>query len=124
MEIKQEFREGVLVVHVQGQIDSTTAPPLHDRLDDNIDAGYTYLVLDLSDVPYVSSAGLRVLSLALKRVRQSETGGELCLAGLSDTVEYAFRISGFNQLFYIYESVSEAVTAMAVSQEADPWSGH
>lgn len=117
MEIHEQDRDGILIIGISGQVDSATGPVLGDKLDALIEAGHLHLVLDLSDVPYMSSAGLRVLSIALKAVRVPEMNGDMCLAGLSKTVAHAFRISGFNQVFDIYDTVSEAVAALAASME-------
>jgi len=115
MEIQEQHQDGILILRIGEQVDSTTGPILGDRLNALIDQGHVRLVLDLSDVPYISSAGLRVLSIALKAVRAPNVGGDLCLAGLSQTVAHAFRISGFNQVFNIYDTVSEALTALTDS---------
>jgi len=113
MEIQEQQQDGILVLRIDEQVDSTTSPALNDRLDAVIGQGYVRIVLDLTDVPYISSAGLRVLSIALKAVRTPQRGGDLCLAGMSQTVAHAFRISGFNQVFNIYDTVPEAVAAMS-----------
>lgn len=115
MQIHEEQHNGVLVLRIDSQIDSVTGPNLEERLDVLISQGQSHLVLDLSKVPYISSAGLRVLSVGLKAIRASEKGGELCLANMSDTVAHAFRISGFNQVFSIYDTVAEALAALAAS---------
>jgi anti-anti-sigma factor len=119
MEIQEQSQDGVLVMRISGQIDSTSGPMLGTRLDTLIGEGNVHLVLDLSKVPYISSAGLRVLSIALKAVRTPEVDGDLCLASLSKTVAHAFRISGFNQVFSIYDTESEAITAAAASKQPD-----
>ena len=112
MEIYERTQNGILILSLGDQVDSTTSPALSDRLTSLIDKGQGSFVLDLTDVPYISSAGLRVLSIALKAVRAPDVGGDLCLAGMSKTVAHAFRISGFNQVFNIYDTVPEAVIAM------------
>jgi len=117
MEIKEEKHNGVLVLQISDQIDSTTGPILGNRLEKAIEEGNKHLVLDLTDVPYISSAGLRVLSIALKAIRAHDPSGDLCLANLSSTVAHAFRISGFNQVFRIYDTVSQAVTELASSRQ-------
>lgn len=119
MDIHEHHQDGIWIVQISGQVDSTTAPLLGEKLDAVIDQGHTQLVLDLSDVPYISSAGLRVLSIALKKVRAPDKGGDVCLARLSPTVQHAFRISGFNQVFTIYDSVSEAIAALDAAREID-----
>ena len=77
MEIREQQQNGVLVMHISSQIDSTTGPMLGERLDKAIHRGHVQLVLDLSAVPYISSAGLRVLSVALKAVRDPDKGGPI-----------------------------------------------
>jgi anti-sigma B factor antagonist len=119
MEIREHHQDGILVMRISGQIDSTTGPMLSDRLDAVIAKEHVHLVLDLSDVPYMSSAGLRVLSIALKAVRATDVSGDMCLASLSKTVAHAFRISGFNQVFNIYDTVPEAIAALAASRDVD-----
>ena len=119
MEIKEQLKDDVLIMHISEQINSTTAPVLGAKLDPLIAAGHIHLILDLGDVPYISSAGLRVLSIALKAVRTADPSGDLYLANPSKTVAYAFRISGFDQVFCIYDTVDEAMVAMLASREMD-----
>ena len=116
MDIYEQIQDNVLVLRVGSPIDSSTSPTLDAELEKWIDAGSLHLILDLQDVPYISSAGLRVLSLALKAVRSKAADGDLYLAGLSNTVAYAFRISGFDQVFCVYDTVDEAKAAMAASR--------
>ncbi len=113
MEIQEKIQDGIVILHVDEQVDSATSPALGDRLTQLIKEGHARLVLDLSDVPYISSAGLRVLSIALKAARASDEEGDLCLTGLSKTVAHAFRISGFDQVFHIYDTVAEAIAALS-----------
>jgi anti-anti-sigma factor len=126
MDIYEQRQDDMLVLRVGSPIDSSTSPELGARLEKLIDAGSLHLILDLDSVPYISSAGLRVLSLALKAVRNRATDGDLYLAGLSSTVAYAFRISGFDQVFCVYDTVEEAKAAMAASKalhrDSDPLS--
>jgi anti-anti-sigma factor len=119
MDIHEHHQNSIWVMQISGQVDSTTAPLLGEKLDAVIDQGHAQLVLDLNNVPYISSAGLRVLSIALKKVRTPEMGGDVCLACLSPTVQHAFRISGFNQVFTIYDSVAEAIAALDAAREID-----
>jgi anti-sigma B factor antagonist len=119
MDIKEYLQDGIPVLRLGGQVDSVSAPALGDKLDAILGQGHRHLALDLSDVPYISSAGLRVLSIALKTVRAPDAGGDIGLACLSKTVEHAFRISGFNQVFNIYDNVTDAVTALTASKAID-----
>ena len=55
----------------------------------------------------------------LKKVRDAQLGGDLYLARASNTVAYAFRISGFDQVFCIYDTVDEALAAMIASRDLE-----
>ena len=106
-----ETREGdVLVVAVSGRIDSTTSKQLEDMLPERVQATPRVL-LDMSDVQYVSSAGLRVLLKAAKAARS--TGHGLVLTGLLPQVHEVFQVIGFDSLFRIVAERAEAKAALA-----------
>lgn len=109
MDINEEARDGVLIVALSGRLDSNTAADLEAMLPDRIQSsGAT--VVDLSEVSYVSSAGLRVL---LKGAKVSKaTGNKLALSGLAPSVREVFDISGFSSLFTIEGDVDGAVAAI------------
>jgi anti-anti-sigma factor len=67
------------------------------------------MVLDMSDLRYISSAGLRILADVL--TRNQEAGGDLKLASLNKKVQRVFEIIGFDKFFAIYETVDAAVAA-------------
>ena len=105
-----ETREGdVLVVAVEGRIDSTTSKQLEDVLPERVQASRRVL-LDMSDVQYVSSAGLRVLLRAAKAARG--TGHDLVLAGLLPQVHEVFQVIGFDSLFRIVHDRAAAMAAL------------
>lgn len=93
-----------------GRIDSTTAGALDLAVASLVDAGVTVLVLDFSQIDYVSSAGLRSTLIAGKKMRGQ---GQLLLCGLNAHVHEVFAQSGFVSLFQIYPDVESAYTALA-----------
>ena len=107
MEIQQETIDGQVVVHLSGRIDSTAASAFEEQMLEIINSGTNILVADFLNIQFISSAGLRVLLLAAKKVKPS--GGKVILCNLSKDVQEVFNISGFSTLFEIYGSVSEAV---------------
>jgi anti-sigma B factor antagonist len=109
MQIKELSREGVLVVALDGRLDSNTSGALEAVLPARIQSN-DRVVLDLSQVPYVSSAGLRVLLIGAKAARAG--GRKLALAGLSDSVREVFDISGFTSLFTLAPDVDTAIAAL------------
>ena len=95
------------LVTVEGRVDSSTAPDLGDALNKQIDGGSTHVVVDLSSVEYMSSAGLRELVSALKRVKTA--GGDLRLCSPSDRVREVLELSGLDSIFQIFEDQVTAV---------------
>ena len=107
MEIHEDAIDGNVVVGIGGQIDSTAAVEFEEKLVEIIDQGKNTMVIDFLKVKFISSAGLRVLLLAAKKVKPY--GGKILLCNLSDDVKEVFDISGFSSLFNIYANVSEAI---------------
>lgn len=106
-----ETREGeVLVIAVDGRIDSTTSKQLEDMLPERVQATPRVL-LDMGAVQYVSSAGLRVLLKAAKSARG--TGHDLVLTGLLPQVHEVFQVIGFDSLFRILPDRAAAMAALS-----------
>jgi anti-anti-sigma factor len=105
-----EERVGVTALLVpRGRIDSGTAPALGERLEGLLGSELGGLVLDLSGLEYISSAGFRVLLVANRSARSN--GVPLHLCGLSDKVEQLFDLAGFKELFRLHAGKAEAIAA-------------
>lgn len=100
MDILQESHGQVLLVAPSGRLDSETSGELELVLHDAGSGGRRHFVVDLSDVGYVSSAGLRVLLALAKRLDGGV--GSLRLCGLSANVRQVFDIAGFSTLFALF----------------------
>jgi len=100
--------DGVVVVHADGRIDSNNANELGVALSGVIDDGQIHIVLDLSTVSYMSSAGLRELVIALKKVRAVDTG-DMRLVQPSDRVMEVLEMAGLDTVFEIFPSQDDAV---------------
>ena len=96
MEIKTNAEGSTLTISVSGRVDTVTAPELEAGLKFG-DA--THVVLDLSDVPYMSSAGLRLLLTAHKAMMAK--GGELKITNIQPTVKEVLDITGFSDILNI-----------------------
>jgi anti-anti-sigma factor len=108
MEITENKRNNVVVVSVQGRVDATNAGVLEQKLIGLIAGGETRLVLDAARLDYISSAGLRVLLVVMKRLR---TGGSLALCALQPQIREIFDIAGFSSIFTIHDTLNEAIAA-------------
>ena len=108
MNIEQQRHEDILILRPQGRLDSSSSPEFERLLTEQLDAGSQRLVLDFSRLDYISSAGLRVVLLAGKKLRASK--GQIALASLQDMVREVFDMSGFLTLFTVTNTVDEALS--------------
>src|SRR5512140_2939626 len=110
MKIETRELKHVSVVVVSGRVDSATAPDLQTALQGLLDSEHNQFVIDLKEVEYMSSAGLRVLVAMQKAAKKN--GGALRLAQLSARVTEVFELAGLTPVFDIYPDVVEAVGAV------------
>lgn len=87
----------VEVIRPRGRLDSANAPELEAALRALLAGGAKQMLFDLSELDYISSAGLRVVLLAGKGLRAAQ--GRLVLAGVGGMVREVFEMSGFLNLF-------------------------
>lgn len=103
----------VLVVRPQERLDHATSEPFLDSLAPHLALcrpGGMRIVMDLSGLEYVSSAGLRAFMLAAKQAKAQE--GDLVIAGLQPVVQEIFEISRFTLLFRIFPDLDAALDAL------------
>jgi anti-sigma B factor antagonist len=106
LNINVSERDHVTLLEVTGRIDSMNANQLGEALNQTIDSGKLQIVLDLSNVDYMSSAGLREIVSALKKVRGN---GDLRLAQPSPRVREVLEMAGLDTIFQIYPTQNAAV---------------
>ena len=97
MQINQNQTAKTTTLTIEGRIDTTTAPNLENVIN-SLDAGVKDLVLDMKGVEYISSAGLRVLLAAQKKMSKI---GTLKLTGVCDAVMEVFEMTGFADILVI-----------------------
>ena len=110
MEMKQESREGSLVVMPIGVIDHDSAPAFEEKLHaalKSASGGGLSLVIDMKDVEYMSTVGLRVLMRASKLAR--DVSLDIKVANLNACMLEIFQISRFDKVIPIFDSVDAAV---------------
>lgn len=109
MRVDETMEGEVLILAVQGRLDSNTAKELDETLTAQV-GSKPAVVLDFSGLEYISSAGLRVLLKAAKQGRAG--GGKLALCALSPHVREVFDISGFSSIFSIQPDRAAALAAV------------
>jgi anti-anti-sigma factor len=107
MELSLQKQEKILAVLVTGKLDSITCFEFEDKLQKSISDGERLILLDFSQLDYISSAGLRVLLLLAKRLKSLP--GTLVLCEPNKNVQEIFNISGFSQLLKIFPTRNDAI---------------
>jgi anti-anti-sigma factor len=110
MEFTQELSGDVVIVRLSGRLDSGTAQSAEENFTQVLGDRALRLAIDMANLEYISSAGLRVLLVVAKKVQRAN--GKVVLFGLVRNVREVFAISGFDRIFAIQPDMAAAVTAM------------
>ena len=94
MTIEKTLTGETLILKVIGRLDTSTAPQLEAEMNGSLDSAKD-LILDFSELEYISSAGLRVILKAQKIMNKQ---GTMKLTGVNDTVMEVFDITGFSDI--------------------------
>lgn len=97
------------VLPLKGEIDLHVSPVITASLNAIVEKKPERLVIDLSDVSYIDSAGLAALIQAMQKVEAY--GGKFLLAGLQETVRSIFEISRLDQVFQVFPDVDTALAS-------------
>ena len=97
MTIEKNLNGSSLTLALEGRLDTTTAPDLEKELKNSLD-GITDLTLDMTNLDYISSAGLRVLLTAHKAMMKQ---GQMKVTNASDIVKEVFDVTGFSDILTI-----------------------
>ena len=103
---RSEIR-GKVVLHVAGRMDAESASHFEAQCDSCISEGITSLVIDLGDLSYVSSMGLRSFVAIAQKLKSKD--GELRICRLTGLARQVFEITRLSQIFPMYDSVESAV---------------
>lgn len=102
----EEFKR-VDLIEVSGRIDSSNASELENVFNNFTDDGRYNLVLELSGIDYMSSAGLRAMVAALRECKKHR--GDLRLASPSERMQEVLNLAGLDSVFNIYDDATAAV---------------
>jgi anti-anti-sigma factor len=109
MEITTRTTGDTTIIAVVGKLDSITSPQAQQAIDAVLAGGATRVALDFGGLDYISSAGLRVMLSAAKKLGAS--GGRLRMFGLNHSVREVFDISGFSAILPVFPTEGDAVSA-------------
>ena len=108
MEITNKHYKHCDLISVKGRVDSYTAPQLNEAIAKVTKAGRYKIVLDMSGLEYMSSAGFRTLLVGQKNCKRYNRG-EVVLAAVTKRIYEAIELTGFTPLFKIFDDVTAAV---------------
>ena len=95
------------VVAIKGRLDTTNYNELDDKLAEILDNDGDKILLDLSEMEYISSSGLRILLMYLKKIKAMN--GRFMLSGMTPGVREIFEISGFINIFEVFDDRDAAL---------------
>ena len=107
MEITEDRTGTVIVFGLKGRLDANTSNALQEKLLASIDGGADRLAFNFAELDYISSAGLRVLLLAMKKLKSIQ--GRIACYALQDQIREVFDIAGFSSIFPFFDSREEAL---------------
>ena len=104
----ETVKEGeVLIARVDGRIDGTNALEFQNDMEAAITDADQYVILDLEELSYISSAGLRAIMMIARWLGIKDA--KIAVCSLSESVNEIFQISGFDQIIPVRASRSEAI---------------
>lgn len=98
MEIRKKQGKAELTLDILGRLETSTAPQLQEVVDNDL-SGILHLHIDMKQLEYVSSAGLRVLLEAKNKIK--DAGGTMVVTGVNKEVMEVFKITGFDEILDI-----------------------
>ena len=108
MQLTATPSEGVIVIKIEGNLDTQTSPEAQEELDRIVEDGARKLLIDFADLAYISSAGLRVLLATAKKLTTEQ--GEMRMCNMNDVVKEVFEVSGFSTIFKVFPTDTEAMS--------------
>lgn len=112
---QDETPDGCVICRPVGELDAFTVSQFRQALADL--ASSKRLVIDMSGIPFVDSAGLGALIGGIRRTR--ELGGDVAVACDRPTLVRLLRTTGFDRIVSVTETVEEAMAALATDQDAE-----
>lgn len=105
--------KGAVVIAPSGRLDSNSSPDLERLLTMLLEEGQHWLFIDMTDVTYIASSGLKILVSAWRRAQ--DQNGDVLLSGMQPRITEIFEMVGFDMLFRIFPTLEAALAARSKS---------
>lgn len=106
MQVTEGFQNGVAILYLDGRFDASTSGIVQESIDKWIRQGVYFMVIDMTNVSFIASAGLRVVLAMAKELRTHQ--GDLRFGGLIESVDRVFQISGLKNVLRIFDTSNNA----------------
>ena len=107
MELTEQKTDQCVIIGIQGRLDTTNYAVLEKKLMELVESHHDRILVECSKMDYISSSGLRILLMALKKITAMK--GKFALCGLQENIHEIFEISGFTSIFEIHASREDAL---------------
>ncbi len=110
MEITTRKKQNYTIVVIDGRLDTTNYQELEKELQKLLESNVSNLIINCENLEYISSSGLRVFLMFLKKIRALD--GKFLICNMQESIREIFQISGFTSIFDIYENQDRAEAVM------------
>ena len=107
MKIEETIQQDVSCINLNGRFDANTSDAVENFIRERIEKGRSQFVLNMKNVSFISSAGLRVVIIIARELR-NEYQGDLHIAALQPSVNRVFEISGLNNILKMFDDEQAA----------------
>jgi anti-sigma B factor antagonist len=111
MEIATRNEHGLTIVKVTGRLDAVTGQEFDQKAAEWTDLPNSRIIIDFSQLEYISSYGLRSLLSLTKALHDS--CGTIAIAGINGLVEEVIQVSGFDTIIPVYDDVESAIAGVS-----------
>lgn len=117
LKIETELKDDLTIIKIDGYLDAHTAPSLENKIEEIINSNNFRIIVNFSNLEYISSAGLGVFMSQIENLRNNN--GDLKLTAMKSKVYSVFDLLGFPMLFNITKTQDEAIQNFYKNAEKD-----
>lgn len=110
MDVSLREKDGVYVLDLAGRMDINASDSINKHIDEIIEKNGKLILLNFSQIDFVSSPGLVILVSILKKIRKQQ--GKIVLCNLQSYVREVFEVTQLTKVFEVYDSEDEALTKL------------
>ena len=110
MNINERQQNNVLIIGIAGRLESSTSEALENTLVSRIDDGNIKIVIDFTELEYISSSGLRTLLMAAKKIKARQGG--FVMSGMGTHIREVFEVVGLLPILTVIDDVEAAIDSL------------